>query len=658
MNAQAPPQELTLSPQQNSDSLCDRCRSIDFDTILSQQYDDHQIVKVVTLERLSPSDCALCRLFAQYCGGGDWGGGILYSMSRESVYESDYNRQTPGRILTVRPNGVPWTFCDKRGYISEPINAPSSWRDGPAAPRSVDPEAINYSMIRSWFDFCQDEHPRYLGCRPSQVDPEWQIRFIDCETRLVVEAVSLGNPCPPFLALSYVWGQLVDPQYREPAHDEPLNDLPPTISDSIVVTQKLGFRYLWVDKYCIRQDDEQDKSRQIRLMAKIYGSAQLTIVAVAGSDPSYGLPGVSRSRRPCQPHARVRNRTLTWAYSSKSVQDDISSSVWSTRGWTYQEAILSAKLLVFTDKQIYFECKDCSFYEAFSMPMLGRFRESRIFRGVESSVIGVKIHEYTRRNLGNEADILNAFQGVFGMFHERYALLHNIWGIPISKASYDPMPAKFLDRFLAGICWKLDMPGNRRHGFPSWSWVGWKGVVNKRCDFGADPGTASNEIGILASFESPDGTRTEWSQLEPTLGPDGSQDHLRILILDCLSFPIQVEEVHGETDADGPASDAKTRFRVTGDVAGHFFPLCKRPSWGPDQSRRGQILGVPLDMRHSTMLGVNPSEPTSVFILVFHKKTEFWERIGHFEWLNPEGETDVLTFSNAVRTTRTVLRIV
>ncbi|RTE70627.1 hypothetical protein BHE90_014977 [Fusarium euwallaceae] len=518
MNAQAPPQELTPSPQHHSDSLCDRCRSIDFDTILSQQH--RRIVEVVTLERVSPSDCALCRLFAQYCGGGDWGGGILYSM--------------------------PW------------------------------------------------------------------------------------NP-----------------------HDEPLKDLPTTVRDSIVVTQKLGFRYLWVDKYCIRQDDEQDKSRQIRLMAKIYGSAQLTIVAVAGSDPSYGLPGVSRSRRPCQPHVRVRNRTITWAFSLKSVQDDILSSVWSTRGWTYQEAFLSTRLLVFTDKQIYFQCKDSSFYEAFNIPMWEDSEKPRIFRGVESLEIGVRIHEYTRRNLGNEADILNAFQGFFDLFHENYNHFNNIWGIPITEKSFQHMPAKLLDRFLAGICWKLEMPGNRRHGFPSWSWVGWKGVVNKRCDFGAEPATISNGIGILASFESPDGTRTEWSQLEPTLGADGSQDHLRILVLDCFSFPLQLEEVHGEGDADGPTSDAKTRFRVTGDVVGHFVPLFKRLSWGPDQSRQGRILGVPLDIRSFW----EREEGPELFILVFHKKFEFWERVGHFEWSNPEGKINLRAFSNTVRTTRTVLRI-
>ncbi|RSM14754.1 hypothetical protein CDV31_005336 [Fusarium ambrosium] len=641
MNAQAPPQELTPSPQQHSDFLCDRCRSIDFDTILSQQH--RRIVEVVTLERVSPSDCALCRLFAQYCGGGDWGGGILYSMPWNRMFQNcrftpDPNRQTLDRILTVRPNGFMGTYGmlgHIRGYISEPINAPSSWRDGPAAPRSVDPEAIDFSMIRSWFDFCQDEHSGCPGCKPSKVDPEWQIRFIDCETRLVVEAASLGNPCPPFLALSYVWGQLVDPHYRPPAHDEPLKDLPTTVRDSIVVTQKLGFRYLWVDKYCIRQDDEQDKSRQIRLMAKIYGSAQLTIVAVAGSDPSYGLPGVSRSRRPCQPH------------------DDILSSVWSTRGWTYQEAFLSTRLLVFTDKQIYFQCKDSSFYEAFNIPMWEDSEKPRIFRGVESLEIGVRIHEYTRRNLGNEADILNAFQGVFDLFHENYNHFNNIWGIPITEKSFQHMPAKLLDRFLAGICWKLEMPGNRRHGFPSWSWVGWKGVVNKRCDLGAEPATISNGIGILASFASPDGTRTEWSQLEPTLGADGSQDHLRILVLDCFSFPLQLEEVHGEGDADGPTSDAKTRFRVTGDVVGHFVPLFKRLSWGPDQSRQGRILGVPLDIRSFW----EREEGPELFILVFYKKFEFWERVGHFEWSNPEGKINLRAFSNTVRTTRTVLRI-
>lgn len=657
MNTQAP---------KDPDSLCERCKSIDFDAILSQQYSpSDRIVPLMSLERLPPGDCGLCQLFAQYCGD-NWGDGILCSVSGEGILKQPPDNvessQSDTTMLSILPRsdiGSIGVFLRKKGYISEAVNTPSSWREGHVGPRSLDPEAIDYSRIRGWLYFCENGHRIFDTCSPSKVDSEWPIRFIDCETRLVVEAASLGSPCPPFLALSYVWGQLVDLQYRQPAHDEPLTDLPPTVRDSIVVAQKIGFRYLWVDKYCIRQDDEEDKRRQIRLMAGIYGSAQMTIIAAAGSDPRYGLPGVSRPLEIRRPHARVGNRTLTWTFGSGSLRDDVSASVWSTRGWTYQEDILSARRLVFTEQQVYFQCGLSGYYQAFNVHarLMGSVGEDKILARMKSNVlphhVGDRIHEYTHRKLGNEDDILNAFQGIFSAFAKEKSV-HNVWGIPVN--TYRGFINNELEHsrgsFQAGICWTLETPAGRRDKFPSWSWAGWTGRVDSKYA-GTIDGHFSGNKNTIISFESPDGTRTEWSQLDHTLGDNGSQDHLRILILDSPSFPLQVEEVHNEPDDGGrglmrsPRSDAEASLRVTGDVTGPFYPLSKTPSCGPDQPQQGGLVGVPI-----------PSwKGQTLYVLVFHKKDEFWERFGHFEWSNPEGPTDLTTFLTIIPTTRTVLRI-
>ena len=62
---------------------------------------------------------------------------------------------------------------------------------------------------------------------------------------------------------------------------------PKVIKDAFLVTKKLGYRYLWVDRYCIVQDDAQEKHQQIKNMGSIYENARVTIVAAAGSDPTY-----------------------------------------------------------------------------------------------------------------------------------------------------------------------------------------------------------------------------------------------------------------------------------------------------------------------------------------------------------------------------------
>ena len=113
----------------------------------------------------------------------------------------------------------------------------------------------------------------------------------------------------------------------------------------MVVANEIGIPYLWVDKYCIDQSNANEKHSLIRQMDKIYRGAELTIIATAGQDAELGLPGVSGLARPPQ-------RFLTIGGQRYSVFPDLTERVrksrWSTRGWTYQEGLLSRRRLVFT----------------------------------------------------------------------------------------------------------------------------------------------------------------------------------------------------------------------------------------------------------------------------------------------------------------------
>jgi NADH:ubiquinone oxidoreductase subunit 4 (subunit M) len=70
------------------------------------------------------------------------------------------------------------------------------------------------------------------------------------------------------------------------------SQLPNTIKDAIAVTQQLGFRYLWIDRYCIDQQNQTHAMQQIEQMGSIYKYSEITIIAACGIDPSYGLPGI------------------------------------------------------------------------------------------------------------------------------------------------------------------------------------------------------------------------------------------------------------------------------------------------------------------------------------------------------------------------------
>ncbi|KAF2810470.1 HET-domain-containing protein [Mytilinidion resinicola] len=142
-------------------------------------------------------------------------------------------------------------------------------------------------------------------------------------------------------------------------------NIPDIISDAITAAKALGYKWLWVDKYCIDQNDPGDKHHQINQMDAIYAGADLTIVAALGDR----LPGVGKTPRKRQPVVRIGNTAVV--SSMGHPHETIRSSKWSTRGWTYQEAVLSLRCLVFTDEQLYFECRFRHFYEAKSHGYLG-----------------------------------------------------------------------------------------------------------------------------------------------------------------------------------------------------------------------------------------------------------------------------------------------
>src|ERR1700712_139735 len=94
-------------------------------------------------------------------------------------------------------------------------------------------------------------------------------------------------------------GQTSNITYSSYLNCIPLNDIPLTCRDAIRVTYKLGYKYLWIDAFCIIQDDEADKSRELVKMGDIYRYALFTIYAKASSSSQSGLFETIDSHAPC-----------------------------------------------------------------------------------------------------------------------------------------------------------------------------------------------------------------------------------------------------------------------------------------------------------------------------------------------------------------------
>jgi hypothetical protein len=189
-----------------------------------------------------------------------------------------------------------------------------------------------------------DLHTKVCSIKTSQPVP--CLKLIDCVTRTIVLALN-----HPYVALSsYVWGQ--SSATHEYVEILP-KDLPHTIEDSITVTKKLGFRYLWIDRYCINQERKEEVSEQVQKMNLIYQNAEVTIIASAREDPTYGLPGVGhrkRDPRTSTAYTKIGNHFLISA--GLDPHRLIASSKWRTRAWTYQELMVPKEIGIYGSSRV------------------------------------------------------------------------------------------------------------------------------------------------------------------------------------------------------------------------------------------------------------------------------------------------------------------
>jgi hypothetical protein len=85
------------------------------------------------------------------------------------------------------------------------------------------------------------------------------------------------DDCPPYLALSYAWG---DPTDTRPCYcDQQGFPVAKSLHGALVrLRDRDTHSPIWIDVVCINQDDLGEKSRQVRMMREIYFRATATIV--------------------------------------------------------------------------------------------------------------------------------------------------------------------------------------------------------------------------------------------------------------------------------------------------------------------------------------------------------------------------------------------
>lgn len=106
-----------------------------------------------------------------------------------------------------------------------------------------------------------------------------------CSSRSIVEAYA--PDIPQYLCLSHCWGGKVNGKttttnLRTRHGGFHVNELPKTFRDAVLITRRVGLRYLWIDAICICQDNESECFHEAAKMSSIYAGSLFTICALWG----------------------------------------------------------------------------------------------------------------------------------------------------------------------------------------------------------------------------------------------------------------------------------------------------------------------------------------------------------------------------------------
>ncbi|KAK6065233.1 heterokaryon incompatibility protein [Seiridium cupressi] len=360
--------------------------------------------------------------------------------------------------------------------------------------------AVDLLLVKSWIEKCNSHSKcskatcHFISLKPAP------LLFIDVNHN----CLTFSSAEVRYLALSYVWGRTASFEttknnFKSLCYPGALsavgtwNALPTTIRDAIYLTKSLSVRYLWVDRLCIIQDDNDSKKTLLQAMPFIYSNAYFTVVAADGIDANHGLCGISCHRQDVH-LARIDLANITLLETKHRAADGFKSP-WAYRGWTFQEAIFSKRMLVFNGL-VSWVCRHAQYYEEVEVPTSwddyyqGKDLRSAFVATIPNQKLAnltwnaiPDLHgwrdlvtSYQKRDLTYDSDVLNAFEGVQAALRPGFhgGFIHGL-------------PEMFLDM---ALLWQPRLTYTRKSNernklFPSWSWAGWKSEVDdciwKKC---------------------------------------------------------------------------------------------------------------------------------------------------------------------------------
>ncbi|TQN71695.1 hypothetical protein CSHISOI_03820, partial [Colletotrichum shisoi] len=588
--------------------ICEKCHEI----LKPEKTWGHHHVTTAKLVDAKGSGCVFCQKLAASAG-------VVHSeddtkpLYRWTIRATAQNRETKSYTsITFRPVLDTGHKTDKSENLPEvrfdlfPEEDLGFIPDEESFGLGTDSEASQKQMKR-WIDNCVESHPK---CQPSHAGNAFMpTRVLDIGATNdpwpplqipVVKTSTIGDESRKYMTLSHCWGEKLFVNLTPERLKKFTNDGIPwgnsssgngisssqNFVEAIKTTRRLGIRYLWIDSICIIQGDKEDWAVESKLMHKVYRNSYCNLAAVDSKDC---LGGLFRGREhgvlpatydpPRGSSHRLSGRK--WRILTSDLWDkDLLGSPLYTRGWVFQERMLSPRLLQFGHSQMFWDCATISACEAlpegFPLSLDAKAASDRHWRqrlqeaditqrspakgslGSLEMLWASSVSAYTACNLTRHSDKDDAMWGIAklmrDMLGQEYA--HGLW----STSLEEQLAWRVADRSKAVGPEKVQGNTDGEKGdssneisFPHWSWTRLSVPIQVVPRF-RDRGRfyrATNHDGRKVSFQF----KTPFSGwMKPEDFP-GEEEFDRM-----TAKPINADEEHGKTQAEsvsGKQTDPK-----------------------------------------------------------------------------------------------------
>ncbi|KAF2825143.1 HET-domain-containing protein, partial [Ophiobolus disseminans] len=291
-------------------------------------------------------------------------------------------------------------------------------------------------LIDNWMSICSTEHTHCHLQLSTYRRPPRLVEITEDRIRLVATNVThKGERVEPYASLSHCWGtnptfltlteQNLHRLHNRIDHDE----LSKTFQDAILLCQRLDIRYLWIDSLCIIHKgagSKEDWLRHVVEMRHVYRNCCVNIAASHAPDATHGL---------------YAERTLL-----------------TTRGWVFQERLLSPRLVYWTNDQVFWQCSSVDLNTS------GKAIDDEAQRQVRRSWRAM-VSEYSACRLSYpDVDKLPAMAGVAKTFARLF--------------DDEYVAGMFKSHLPEGLLWgsthphtQATRPASQVYRCPSWSWA-------------------------------------------------------------------------------------------------------------------------------------------------------------------------------------------